>query len=218
MGCFLEFFADVFLETVAYAYIELMFLIVPEHKLSHKAERIVRISVYVFTVILLLAIGAGIVLILQPNQSLKTVGYYLTFIPLTITVIQIAAGIIIRHKQKRAIISKEVKCMPNKIELAEIMYNKGMSFCDEVIDVLYSTDKLKRFVILRNDRGLYKYLYEVVEPFDEEEWKYIGNSEDALPAYWITTKEFDDISFYDSVEAVMKEIRVHPEYIEYFTK
>lgn len=101
MGCFFEFLADIFLETVGYAYIELMSLIVPKHKLSHKADRTLRTVVSAFTLVLFFAIITGIGFMFSTNQDLKNVGYYLIFIPLGITVVQVVAGIIIRIKSKK---------------------------------------------------------------------------------------------------------------------
>lgn len=223
MGCLLEFVADIILEKVACAYIELMSLIVPEHKLSHKAERTIRVAVFGFTLILFLAMVSGIVLILQPNQNLKIAGYYLTFIPLAITVIQTVTGVIVRTKRKRQEVNIKSPGAFNQSELAEIMYNKQISFVPEieVVDVFYSLDKLKRFIVIKNDKHLYSYCYEFVELLDEEEYNYMctcyGSSSGILPANWIT-RDSGSTSFYDNLETVMKEIHSSWEYNKYFVK
>lgn len=221
MGCLLEFVADIILEKAACAYIEVMSLIVPEHKLSCKAERITRIVVFVFTLILFLSIVLGIVFILQPNKDLKNVGYYLTFISLTITVIQTVSGVIVSVKRKRKDVNIKMPDVFSHSELADIMCGKQISFVPEieVVDVIYSTDKSKRFIVHKNDKHLYSYCYEVVELLDEEEYNYIrmcyGSSEEILPANWIS-RDLGGASFYDNLETVMKEIHSSYEYNKFF--
>lgn len=111
--------------------------------------------------------------------------------------------------------------MLSQNELAEIMYDKQISFVPEieVIDVFYSLDKLKRFIITKNDKQLYSYCYETVELLDEEEYNYMimCGLKDVLPADWVQ-RDCGGASFYDSVEDVVKEIHTHTEYKKYFVK
>lgn len=110
-----------------------------------------------------------------------------------------------------------------KGELADIMYGKQIAFVPEikVVDVIYSTDKLKRFIVTKNHKHLYSYCYEVVELLDEEEYNYVrmcyGGSADILPANWLP-RDSGGASFYDNLETVMNEIYSSYEYNKYFKK
>lgn len=111
--------------------------------------------------------------------------------------------------------------MFSKSELAEIMYDKQITFVPEieVVDIIYSTDKLRRFIVNKSDKSLYSYCYEVIELLDEEEYNYMcmcyGSSANILPANWISP-ESRGVSFYDNLETVMKEIYSSYEYNKYF--
>lgn len=111
--------------------------------------------------------------------------------------------------------------MFSKSDLAEIMYNKQISFAPEieVIDVFYSIDKLKRFVVIKSDKSLYSYCYETVELLDEEEYNYMimCGIKDVLPANWMPS-DSGGASFYDTLKSVMKEIHSSWAYNRYFVK
>ena len=89
-------------------------------------------------------------------------------------------------------------------EIIELMYGKSLNYVDEVVDVIYSKDKTKRYVILK-DGNCFTYTYEVLEFYDEEEYKYVGG----LPAYWYPS---GGGGIYDSIETVMKELKADPNY------
>lgn len=113
--------------------------------------------------------------------------------------------------------------MFSQSELADIMYDKQKAFVPEyeVIKVIYSIDRLKRFIVYKNDKHLYSYCYEVVELLDEEEYNYVcmclGNSADVLPANWLP-RDSGGASFYDNLETVMNEIYSSYEYNKYFKR
>ena len=98
-----------------------------------------------------------------------------------------------------------------------MMYDKGLStFCDEIAEVIYNRDRTKRFVVLKSINGYYKYAYEELYAFDEEEWMYIGTQPDALPAMWMAPNSWQGTSLYFNYDDTLKEIRVTPEYRTYF--
>ena len=63
-------------------------------------------------------------------------------------------------------LSKEKKKMPappplpSWSEAVSVMYNKQLNcFGDELVDVLYTPDKTKRFVLLKSDKGYFRFVY-----------------------------------------------------------
>ncbi len=120
-----------------------------------------------------------------------------------------------RKKRKKSEVS--VKNMMPWEEIVEFMYNKGLSFTEDqsVIKVIYSKDKTKRFVVLKSNKGFYTYRYENLFKFDEDEWKYICNTEDAEPAYWGESSERAK-SFCGTEEDVINCLVSEPEYLKYF--
>lgn len=119
---------------------------------------------------------------------------------------------------------KRKKTINNEIlpieQIAEIMYNKNLSFFDTVVKVIYSRDKTKRYVLLKriND-GNYLFLYEELMVFDSDElqWRRTdsANPQDALPAYWCTKNS--GVSLFGTLDEVYNSIQFEPEYIEYFS-
>ncbi len=92
----MEFVVEVFGE----ALISLIQGFIPEHLLTDKTYKTVKIIVCAFTVILIFSIGIGIMLQFENGYTQKTVGRYMIFIPLVILIVQIVAGIIIKTKTK----------------------------------------------------------------------------------------------------------------------
>ena len=103
-------------------------------------------------------------------------------------------------------------------EIVEIMYDKQLNYIEgiEVVNVVYSKDKSKRFVIIRNDKGFYKFEYQEICLFDEQEWNYICHSEDALPAYWSAIDNLNSYSFYGSEDDAIKVLLQDVKYRQYF--
>lgn len=117
-------------------------------------------------------------------------------------------------KQKE---EKVIKPMPPWEEIVEIMYGKNIDcFIDEVVDVFYSEDRTKRFIILKRQDGLYSYTYETIYQFDEEEWVYVYENEKTLPAMWQTPTGEGNSSLFDNKEHVLKEINSSAYYKTYF--
>ena len=61
--------------------------------------------------------------------------------------------------------------MPSWDKIVELLYNKNLdSFCDEVINVLYSKDNSMRYVVLKDEKDIFKYQLEAIYRFDEDVW------------------------------------------------
>lgn len=103
-------------------------------------------------------------------------------------------------------------------EIVEIMYDKQLCYIDEieVVNVVYSKDKSKRFVVTKSNKGFYKIEYEEICLFDEQEWSYICNNEDALPAYWSAIDDSNSHSFYGTEDDAMNAIQQDSKYRQHF--
>ena len=118
---------------------------------------------------------------------------------------------------RKSVAQKPLPPIPMREEIVSMMFDKGLdSFCDMVVKVIYSHDNTKRFVILKSANGYFKYAYEEIYTFNEEEWMYIGRQPDALPAMWMEPNSWQGTSLYFNYDETLKEIRVTPEYKTYF--
>lgn len=107
--------------------------------------------------------------------------------------------------------------MPTWESVVEIMYDKQLdSFLDEVVKVIYSKDKTKRYVILKSKKGFLTYGLEVLYAFDEDEWQFIGREKDALPGYWGPSGGRGVKSVFEREEELLRELVCEPEYKSYF--
>ncbi len=100
MGCLLEFIGDLVVD----GYAALMCMILPQKRISEKARFVWELVIEVFAVLLLLSILFGIVLLFNDEPVARHVGRYMIFVPLGISAVQIAAGILVRllvHKRKK---------------------------------------------------------------------------------------------------------------------
>ena len=79
---------------------------------------------------------------------------------------------------------KTITPMPEWNKLVEMLYDRNLDFTDLTVEkVIYSKDKSKRYVVLKNDKGFFTYHFEKIYQYDEEEWYYLG-SPDSMPGYW----------------------------------
>lgn len=103
-------------------------------------------------------------------------------------------------------------------EIANTLYGKQLSnFIDaEVVKVIYSVNKTKRFIILKSLKGFYKYTYEEIYVYDEDEWTCCCNDENAYPACWISKDKSSIFSFFGTEGEVLAVIMSESEYILYF--
>ena len=100
MGCLLELFFEIFVEgifeLIGYCYIKLMKLIVPDKKVSEKTKKTIRNIATTFAVLLAVVLIIGFILLVQEDLFVKNIGKYMTYIPLSIMVLQILLGIIVK--------------------------------------------------------------------------------------------------------------------------
>ena len=110
--------------------------------------------------------------------------------------------------------------IPPFSEIVEMMFDKQLSFSEDmqVIKVIYNEEKAKRFILLKSVKGYYKYTYEELCVIDEEEWMYICNQENALPAWWNPKDRSFAYSFFDTEENALAMLMQEGEYKQYFDK
>ncbi len=107
--------------------------------------------------------------------------------------------------------------LPSWGETVSVMYNKQLNcFGDKLVDVLYTPDKTKRFVLLKSDKGYFRYVYEELHSFTEEEWMYVSRGKNPLPAIWEPSAGWQGTSLFGTVEDTWKELKLSPEYKQYF--
>lgn len=112
---------------------------------------------------------------------------------------------------------KEIPAMPPWVEIVKMMYDKSLdAFVDEVVRVVYSADNTMRYVVLKNEKGLFTYQLEAIYQFDADEWKYICSNNVALPAMWEPFRGIVGKSFFENEEELLKEMKEEPEYKQYF--
>ena len=112
---------------------------------------------------------------------------------------------------------KPISPMPSWDKIVELLYDKSLdSFCDEVINVFYSKDNSMRYVVLKDEKGIFTYQLEAIYQFDDEEWKYICSNDDAIPAMWESYLGNCGTSLFANEEDLMKELYSQPEYKQYF--
>ena len=101
-------------------------------------------------------------------------------------------------------------------EIVELMYDRSLSFRDaEVIRVIYSADREKRLIITKSETGYYQYHLERLYAFDDEEWFYLSQRPDALPAMWDPFGR-PGTSYFGTEQDLWNEITCLPEYKTYF--
>ena len=111
-----------------------------------------------------------------------------------------------------------VPSIPPFSEIVNMMYDKNLSFSEDVqvIRVIYNEEKSRRFIVLKSVNGYFKYTYEELCVFDEEEWMYICNLENAVPAWWNPMDRSFAYSFFGTEEEAVKTLMQEREYKQYF--
>ena len=111
----------------------------------------------------------------------------------------------------------DVPPMPSWEAIVDMMYDQYLdAFADEIVDVLYSKDRSMRYVILKDEQGLFTYQLEALYQLDEDEWKYMCSNSPALPALWEPYKGILGRSLFEKLEELMRELKTEPEYQLYF--
>lgn len=125
------------------------------------------------------------------------------------------------HKLKKRFVrpnSPQVPPITPWDALVEMMYDTQLNaFGDKVIRVVYSTDRTMRYVILKDEKGLYTYQLEAIYQFDKEEWKYIFSEKHTLPAMWEPFHGALGSSFFANEQELLREMETEPEYKRYLT-
>lgn len=108
--------------------------------------------------------------------------------------------------------------IPPFSEIVVMMYDKSLSFSEDLqlVKVIYNEEKTKRFILLKSVNGYYKYTYEELCVFDEEEWMYICNQENAFPAWWAPKDRSFAYSFFGTEEEALSMLMQEGEYRQYF--
>ena len=112
-----------------------------------------------------------------------------------------------KFRKEKRVVSK----MPEWNEIVEMLYDKSLNgFDDEVVRVIYSKDKSKRYIVLKSDKGFFTYRLEKIYQINEEEWSY-RSSFDLTPAFW---QDVDNggKSMFTSLEDALKELEQEAEY------
>ena len=113
--------------------------------------------------------------------------------------------------------NRDIPPMPSWKSIVEMMRDKHLdAFADEVVDVIYSKDSSMRYVILREENGLFTYQLEAIYQYDEDEWQYICSHDNALPAMWEPFRGIVGKSVFESTNELLKELKTEPEYKQYF--
>lgn len=108
--------------------------------------------------------------------------------------------------------------MPTWDEIVERMQDKELSFfADTVVRRISSKDRAKRIIILQNDHGYYKVLYEEIRVWDEDEWNYFCNDPARYPAWWEPVhSSINSKSFYGTEDDAINAVANSHEFKTYF--
>ena len=111
----------------------------------------------------------------------------------------------------------DVPAVPAWETIVEMMYDQHLDvYTDKVIQVIYSKDKSKRFVILQDENGFLTYQLEAIYQYDPDEWQYIASNKNALPAMWEPLHGMIGKSVFANTTELLHELRAEPEYQRYF--
>ena len=117
------------------------------------------------------------------------------------------------HKQPK----HDVPAMPAWETVVKMMYDQHLDgYSAEVIQVIYSKDKSKRYVILKDERGFFTHQLEAIYQYDPAEWQYIGSNKNALPAMWEPVHGMAGKSLFENINELLIGLRAEPEYQQYF--
>lgn len=121
-------------------------------------------------------------------------------------------GKIFRKKTK-----PNVPPMPAWETIVEMMYDRHLEeYADELVQVIYSKDRSKRYLILKDDKGFFTYQLETIYQYDPDDWPYLASNKDVLPAMWEPFPGITGRSIFENTEELLKEMSAEPEYQRYF--
>ena len=113
----------------------------------------------------------------------------------------------------------DIAPMPPYDEIVKSLYDKELNYPDsiEICQVIYSKDKSKRFVVLKSNKGFFKYTYEEVCVFDELDWTslyaYIENRQ---PGWWEPKDRSFAYSFFGTEQEAVEALKCETEYKQFF--
>lgn len=108
--------------------------------------------------------------------------------------------------------------LPSHTEIVDMLYDKYLDFSDDkVINVIYGENNEHRVIILQNNEGYFRYVFESIEEYDADEIKYFSGYPDRLPAEW---REVNDrhLSVFGSEEEAWNDLIATSEYKTYFNR
>lgn len=108
------------------------------------------------------------------------------------------------------------RTMPSWSEIVEDMQDASLDYREEVVRVVCSDDREKRFVLLKRKDGLYQYSFERLTAYDEDEWQWVAKDPDALPGYWAPLN--GAVSLFGTEQEAWQDLISSPEYITFFQK
>ncbi len=116
-----------------------------------------------------------------------------------------------RNREKSKIDSGEA-VLKSRSGIIDEMYGKDEDCVNgEVLKVVYSRDKCKRFIVFSSDKGYVSYIFEKLHISDEEEILYFGRA-----CYWEPTG--CNGSVYTDFDEAMEQLVFEPEYKKYFSE
>ena len=125
-------------------------------------------------------------------------------------------------KLLRSLFKKKVSgipSMPTYNEIVKSLYDKDLVCSDslKICKVIYSKDHSKRFVVLESNQGFFKYTYEEICVFDEDEWySHFGDIENIQPGWWEPKDRSFAYSFFGTENEAMVALKCESEYKQFF--
>ena len=113
----------------------------------------------------------------------------------------------------------DIAPMPPYDEIVKSLYDKELNYPDsiEICQVIYSKDKSKRFVILKSNKGFFKYTYEEVCVFDELDWaSHYAYIENIKPGWWEPKDRSFAYSFFGTEQEAFEALKRETEYKQFF--
>ena len=109
--------------------------------------------------------------------------------------------------------------MPPYDEIVKSLYDKELNYPDsiKICQVIYSKDKSKRFVVLKSNKGFFKYTYEEVCVFDELDWtSHYAYIENIKPGWWEPKDRSFAYSFFATEQEAFEALKRETEYKQFF--
>ena len=113
----------------------------------------------------------------------------------------------------------DIDPMPPYGEIVKSLYDKELNYPDsiKICQVIYSKDKSKRFVVLKSNKGFFKYTYEEVCVFDELDWtSHYAYIENIQPGWWESKDRSFAYSFFGTEQEAVEALKRETEYKQFF--